>query len=98
MTATVYTIHRSEDGAILATAEPRNLQHVAETVAAGMANTHLRARRVYVHNGRGIVAAGLIRCGTWHDSNRAEFVALGCEATAAAARAAAGYPLEERGA
>ena len=94
MTSTIYTIHRAEDAAILATAEPGNLQAVVATVDAGIANTEQSARRAYIHNGRGIVAAGLIRQGLWHDSNRHEFIAAGCEASAANAREEAGYPID----
>jgi hypothetical protein len=90
MTGTVYTIHRAEDHAILATANPSNLQQVAATVARNLATSGDRqTRRAYVHNGVGIVGAGLCRGGAWHDMPRDDFQR--CEPAARAERVAAGY-------
>lgn len=91
---TTYTIHRAEDGAILATANPENVQQTAQTVARSLATSGDRAtRRAYVHNGRGVVAAGICRGGAWHDILRDDF--MRCDATARAARTAYGLTNDE---
>jgi len=91
MTGTIYSIHRAEDHAIMATANPGNLQQVATTVARNLATGGDRqTRRAYVHNGRGIIAAGLCRGGAWHDILRDDF--MRCEPAARAERERAGYP------
>lgn len=95
---TIYTFHRAEDHAILATAEPGNVQQVAALVARSIANypaastQHGRTRRAYVHNGKGIVAAGLCRSGAWHDILRDDF--MQCEPKARTARIAEGYHVD----
>lgn len=79
MATTIYSFHRVEDHAILATAEPANLQDVAARIAKSIANypaattRHGHARRVYIHNGLGIVGAGLCRDGIWHDILRDDY-------------------------
>lgn len=71
---TIYTFHRVEDHAILATAGPANLQKVAATVATAITKQDgSQTRRAYCHNGRGIVAAGLCRAGIWHDILRDDY-------------------------
>ena len=69
---TTYTFHRADDHAILDTAEPANLQLRAQTVAAALRD--LGTVRVYVHNGRGVVAALLCRDGAVHDILRDDFM------------------------
>lgn len=86
---TVYTFHRAEDHAILATAEPSNLQTVAATVAASLADNG-ETRRAYVHNGRGVIAAGLCRQGRWNDILRDDY--MGFALKARLKRAEAGLP------
>lgn len=73
MATTIYSIHRAEDHAILATAEPGNLQAVAARVATSIATGADQTRRAYVHNGLGIVAAGICRGGIWHDILRDDY-------------------------
>lgn len=73
MTGTIYTFHAAEDHTIRATATTCNLQEIAKRVAAGMTHGTNKTRRVYVHNGVGIVAAGLCRDGAWHDVLRNDY-------------------------
>jgi len=76
---TIYTFHRAEDHGILATAEPGNLQEVAGMIAKSIANypasttRHGTTRRVYVHNGLGVIGAGLCRNGIWNDILRDDY-------------------------
>ena len=72
---TTYSIHRAEDHAIMAIATPGNLQQVASNVAMQLATSAVpgSTRRAYVHNGTGIVAAGLCRGGLWHDTLRENY-------------------------
>ena len=93
---TVYTFHRAEDHAILATAEPGNLQQIAATVARSVtSNTGREAtRRAYIHNGLGVVCAGLCRAGLWHDTLRDEYLQF--DAAARKERTAAGYPNDSK--
>jgi len=98
---TVYTFHRAEDHAIYATAEPGNLQQVAAFVARNLTSRdHHDAdttRRVYIHNGLGVVSAGLCRAGLWHDILRDDYRPF--DGKARAMRAADGWPNDaERGA
>jgi hypothetical protein len=69
---TTYSFHRADDHSILDTANPVNLQHVAQNVAS-----RLRPQgtvRLYVHNGKGVVAALLCRAGAAHDILRDDFM------------------------
>lgn len=75
---TVYSFHAATDHKILDTATPGDLQ----TTAARIADTLHRARptdaentahRVYVHNGLGVIGAGLCRNGLWHDVLRDDY-------------------------
>ena len=95
MTGTIYTIHSANDHSIIATAAPENLQHVVATVATAISSAD-KTRRAYVHNGRGIIAAGLCRAGIWHDILRDDYMAF--ETKAAAERKAAGYPVDKEAA
>jgi len=94
MTGTTYTIHRAEDHQIIETAEPGNLQAKAANVAArihrGLPDADRKTTRLYVHNGRGIIAAALCRQGLWHDILRDDF--MRCEPAARDERERAGYP------
>lgn len=91
MTTTIYSFHRAEDHAILEIAEPGNLQSVAANVARSISRADgSQTRRAYVHNGRGIVAAGLCRAGIWHDTLRENYASF--DKAARAERTAAGYP------
>lgn len=88
MTATVYTFHAETSGEILATAAVENVQHVARIVAFSLTGEKTPTRRAFVHNGKGIVAAGLCRNGVWHDMLKTDFQRM--EPTARAARTTAG--------
>lgn len=91
MSGTVYTFHRVEDHAIRAIAEPANLQEVAGRIARSVTSgTTDETRRIYVHNGLGVVAAGLCRAGAWHDILHADYRQF--DAKARAEREAQGYP------
>ena len=97
---TVYTFHRAADHKIIDTAEPENLQAKTANIAArihrGLPDADLKRTRIYIHNGRGIIAAGLCRAGLWHDILRDDYMAF--ETKAAAERKAAGYPLDKEAA
>ena len=69
MTTTIYSFHRAADNTILATALVGNVQEVAQKVACSIAPDS-KARAVYVHNGRGVVAVLLCRDGVARDSAR----------------------------
>lgn len=75
--ATAYTFHRAEDHSILATAQPFNLNIVAAYVAArinrDMTDADRKTTRIYVHNGAGVIGAGLCRDGLWHDILRDDY-------------------------
>ena len=71
---TTYSFHRAADHSILDTATPVNLQLVAQNVAAALAREG--TVRVYVHNGRGVVAALLCRDGAAHDILRDDYMAF----------------------
>lgn len=77
MTATTYTFHRAADHKILDTAEPATLRTKAANIAArihrGLPDADAKRTRVYVHNGLGVIAAGLCRQGTWHDILRDDY-------------------------
>ena len=91
MTDTVYTIHRASDGAILATAKPDTVAETAQTVARTVATvTDGSTMRAYIHNGRGIVGAGIMRAGCWRDTLRTDYAQ--CEQTAREKRASHGHP------
>lgn len=95
MATTLYSFHRAEDHAILAIADPSNLESVAATVARSISSADgSQTRRAYVHNGRGIVAAGLCRAGIWHDTLRENYFAF--DEAARAERHEADYPNDER--
>lgn len=94
MTSTIYSIHRASDHEIIETATPHNLQqmtaHTARRIHAGFPDADLKTTRLYVHNGRGVVAAGLCRQQLWHDTLRADYMDF--DDKARAAREAAGLP------
>ena len=92
MPATTYTFHRASDHTIFATAEPGTLLTVAQTIAQAISreDDSGATRRVYVHNGLGVIGAGLCRSGLWHDILRDDYRQF--DGKARAVRAAAGYP------
>jgi len=94
MPGTVYTFHRAADHQIIDTAEPSTLQttaaHIAARIHRGLPDADLKTTRVYVHNGLGIVSAGLCRQGTWHDVPRDDWHQF--DGIAREVRAAAGWP------
>lgn len=96
MAGTIYTIHTAHDHSILDTAEPGNLQakaaHIAARIHRGLPDADLKRTRVYVHNGRAIIAAGLCRDGLWHDILRDDYMQF--EPKARALRIAAGWPVD----
>ena len=94
MNATIYTFHRVEDHRIMATAEPHNLQHVAAHLADLATGSGDETRRFYIHNGRGVVGAGLCRHGQWHDILRDDYRQF--DTNARADRTAMGYDNDER--
>jgi hypothetical protein len=55
---TTYSIHRAYDHSIAGTASGVNLQSRAQALAEDAAN---HGHRFYVHNGKGVVAAMLIK-------------------------------------
>ena len=96
MTSTVYTFHSANDHAILAIAEPGNLQTVAATIARAICREDDTGtkRRVYIHNGLGIISAGLCRAGRWHDILRDDYHQF--DDKARTERTAAGFTNDER--
>jgi hypothetical protein len=88
---TIYTLHRASDHSILATADTGNLQAIAATVAEAIGGK--KTARAYIHNGRGIVSAGICRNGLWHDTLRDDYHQFAPKARAE--RAAAGYTNDE---
>lgn len=91
---TVYTFHRAADHAIIETADPVTLQAKAANIAArihrGLPDADQKTTRLYIHNGRGIVSAGLCRQGQWHDTLRDDYQQF--EPKARQLRAEAGLP------
>lgn len=77
MTGTTYTFHRAADHQIIDTAEPTTLQAKAANIAArihrGLPDGNDRTTRIYVHNGLGVIGAGLCRQGTWTDILRDDY-------------------------
>ena len=55
---TVYTFHAAYDHSVLYLADPSNLQEVAQKLPL---TESLHGKRVYVHNGKGVVAALLVK-------------------------------------
>lgn len=88
MTDTTYTIHRASDGEILATATTGTVAETAQTIARTV--TDGSTMRAYIHNGRGIVGAGVMRAGRWSDTLRQDYAH--CEQTAREKRASHGHP------
>lgn len=88
---TTYTFHRADDHAILETADPANLQLRAQAVAAVLRDQG--TVRVYVHNGRGVVAALLCRGGAAHDILRDDF--MRCDGAARRTRERRGLANDE---
>jgi hypothetical protein len=67
---TTYTFHRAEDHAILAMADLNNLQQVIAKIGRSLPRSGDGSpRRVYVHNGAGVVGAGLVLGGFWTDTS-----------------------------
>jgi hypothetical protein len=58
MTLTTYSIHRAYDHAVVVTASGINLQTRAQALSEEPAN---HGKRFYVHNGKGVVAAMLVK-------------------------------------
>jgi hypothetical protein len=96
MTTTTYTFHRASDHAILATADPATLQTTAEEIGRALSRDDDTgaSRRVYVHNGKGIVAAAFCRAGRWQDVLRDDYHQF--DDVARLKRAIDGYPNDER--
>lgn len=55
---TTYSFHRAYDHSIVCLANPVNLQGVAQDLAKDTSN---HGKRIYVHNGLGVVAALLVK-------------------------------------
>lgn len=74
---TTYSFHRASDHSVIETANPANLQqiaaHIARRIHRGLADSERRSSRVYVHNGLGVVCAGLCRAGVWTDILRDDY-------------------------
>lgn len=91
---TTYSFHRAADHAILETANPANLQqiaaHIARRIHRGLPDGDLRTTRIYIHNGLGVIGAGLCRQGVWHDILRDDYRQF--DAKARDVRTAAGLP------
>jgi hypothetical protein len=68
---TTYTFHRAADHGIIATAHPDTLQAAAQNVAASLLGQG--TVRVYIHNGRGVVAAMICRDGAAHEVLRDDY-------------------------
>ena len=78
MTGTTYSFHAATDHTIMDTATPETLQQVAARIAETLhrgrpVDAAAATHRVYIHNGKGIVAAGLCRAGAWHDVLRDDY-------------------------
>lgn len=58
MALTTYSIHRAYDHSIIVTASGINLQTRAQALSEDPAN---HGKRFYVHNGKGVVAAMLVK-------------------------------------
>ncbi len=58
MTLTTYSIHRAYDHVVVVTASGINLQTRAQALTEEAAN---HGKRFYVHNGKGVVAAMLVK-------------------------------------
>lgn len=86
----IYSFHRAEDHTILAISQAGNIHEVAAKVARSLNGAADETRRVYVHNGMRIAAAGLCRKGVWHDAMRDDYAAF--EAKARAERNRDGLP------
>lgn len=71
---TTYSFHRASDHAIIDIAHPGNLQLKAQAVAGAL--RHQGTVRIYVHNGRGVVAALLCRDGLAHDILREDYMSF----------------------
>lgn len=71
---TTYSFHRAADHTIIDIAKPANLQLKAQAVAGAL--RHRGTVRIYVHNGRGVVAALLCRDGAAHDILRDDYMAF----------------------
>lgn len=91
---TTYSFHLAADHTIIETADPVTLQAKAANVAArihrGLPDAERKTTRLYIHNGRGIVSAGLCRQGQWHDVLRDDY--MGFDPRAREARTVAGLP------
>lgn len=55
---TTYSFHRAYDHSIVETADPQNLQLRAQSLCSHKTN---HGERFYLHNGRGVVAALLVK-------------------------------------
>lgn len=92
MTPTIYSFHNAADHQIIATATPENLQDVAEQITAATTGT----KRLYVHNGLGVICVARIAKAAWHDLDRESPTFANLEPAGRAIREAAGYPLDPR--
>jgi len=87
---TFYSFHRAADMAMIETALVADLQTVAAHVAKRVAPHNDNTSRVFIHNGLGVVCAGLCRGGVWHDMPHDDFSKL--DDAARAEREAFGLP------
>lgn len=85
MTTTTYTFHDAADHSIIAMANPSNLQTNAQSCARAL--EHRGTARIYVHNGRGVVAALMCRGGVAHDILRNDYMLFDDQARAVRASA-----------
>ena len=75
---TIYSFHAAADHSIMDTATPGTLQQIAARIAETLhkgrpVDAEPTTHRVYVHNGLGVIAAGLCRQGAWHDILRDDY-------------------------
>lgn len=75
---TTYSFHAAADHSIMDTAKPDTLQQVAARIAETLhrgrpVDALTQTYRVYIHNGLGVIGAGLCRDGVWHDILRDDY-------------------------
>lgn len=80
MPLTTYSIHAAYDHSIIVTASGVNLQSRAQALSGDAAN---HGKRFYVHNGRGVVAAILVKPHGAFDVLRGDYLQFEQQARAA---------------
>lgn len=73
MTATTYTFHSPMNHEIIATAEPATLQQIAAKIAETATAANNVTSRFYVHNGKGVIGAGVCKHSLWIDVERDQY-------------------------